>query len=197
MENIPYHSLFMRCDRVEESAFAAPAPGCRLIGYQPGMERVWADIQVDSGGFDGGRDKAAFYFRSEFLHRPQEAEKRILFLQDTQTGEYIGTCAAWMHEDTPILHWLAVKKAHAGRGHARALVTGVMLLHALFSTDRPVYLHTQPCSYKAIKLYSDFGFRLCKTDTFGQSPNEWAAGLTVLRQHMTPESYDRLTREMR
>lgn len=57
-----------------------------------------------------------------------------------------------------------------------------------------IYLHTQPCSYRAIKLYSDFGFCMCKKDTYGTAMNEYTEAIEILKKHMTEETFLKLVR---
>lgn len=45
----------------------------------------------------------------------------------------------------------------------------------------PVYLHTQPWSWKAIFLYLSLGFRLQRTDTFAAFNNEYSQAMAALR----------------
>lgn len=40
---------------------------------------------------------------------------------------------------------------------------------------------TQPWSYKAIKLYNDFGFNICKKDSFCDVENEYEFAMPVLK----------------
>ena len=59
--------------------------------------------------------------------------------------------------------------------------------------EYPVYLHTQPSSYRAIKLYTDFGFSLLTGGRVGQRENQLAQSLPILREVMPPAAYGRLT----
>jgi hypothetical protein len=58
--------------------------------------------------------------------------------------------------------------------------------------DYPIYIHTQPSSFKAIKLYSDFGFKLLKGGRIGHRDNELEKSLQILREFMTQNDFDRL-----
>ena len=56
----------------------------------------------------------------------------------------------------------------------------------------PVYIHTQPWSWKAVLLYLSLGFRLQKTDTFSHYENEYAKALAELRKIVPEEKYELL-----
>jgi hypothetical protein len=58
--------------------------------------------------------------------------------------------------------------------------------------DYPVYLHTQPSSFRAIKLYSDFGFSLLSGDHFGIRKNDLAECLPILGEFMPKEFFQNL-----
>ena len=51
----------------------------------------------------------------------------------------------------------------------------------------PVYIHTQPWSWKAILLYSSLGFRLQKSESFGGYTNQYAEAMHTLREILSQE----------
>ena len=59
----------------------------------------------------------------------------------------------------------------------------------------PIYIHTQPWSYKAIMLYIDQGFVLQKTDTFAQYQNQLEQAKKVLKDILSEEQYYKLIAE--
>ena len=56
----------------------------------------------------------------------------------------------------------------------------------------PVYIHTQPWSWKAIFLYLSIGFKLQKTDTFSHYENEYYKAMTAFKQVVTSEQFELL-----
>ena len=86
------------------------------------------------------------------------------------------------------IHWYKVKKEHEGKGIGRALLSEVMKKAA----EYPIYLHTQPGSFRAIKLYSDFGFVLLLDPVIGSRGNEIDVGLPYLKRHMPEAEYGKL-----
>lgn len=194
---IAYKSIIMRCDRIDKSAYAEPNFDIEIEFYKQGMESVWAEVQKGAGEFaECTEEEVISYFTKRFGTAQQELERRCIFLKEKNTGAYIGTCIAWFEpkgeEIVPVLHWLAVKDAYANRGYARVLVTEVMNIFEQLDSKQRIYLHTQPCSYKAIKLYNDFGFCMTKTDTYGTAVNEYTEAMAILEKYMTGESYKKL-----
>ena len=69
-----------------------------------------------------------------------------------------------------------------GKGLGRALLGEI-----LKDAEYPVYLHTQPTSARAVKLYSDFGFKLITDPIIGQRKNDLTESLPYL-QKVLPQS---------
>ncbi len=72
------------------------------------------------------------------------------------------------------------------------LITQVLKFFEEHGEDDVIYLHTQPCSYRAIKLYNDFGFGMSKADTYGDAINEYEEAMPILEKYMEKESYAKL-----
>lgn len=184
----------MRCDKIEKSAYLSLRDDYCIEKYSVGMEKVWTDIQKAAGEFMEDTDEdVQSYFVNRFDNK--DLRNRCIFLKNIHTEKYVGTCIAWEEkcngETVPVLHWLAISDEVAGNGYARMLITQIM---KLFETEEkyPIYLHTQPWSYKAIKLYNDFGFNICKKDSFCDVENEYEFAMPVLKQIMNDTSYTRL-----
>ena len=63
-----------------------------------------------------------------------------------------------------------------------------------WTTPAPIYLHTQPWSWKAILLYVSLGFRLQQTDTFAAYTNQYPQAMETLGAVLSPEQLSRLRR---
>ena len=70
----------------------------------------------------------------------------------------------------------------------RALAARTMEIFAQ-KGETPVYLHTQPWSWKAILLYMQLGFRLQRSDAFAAYENQTEQALRTLQAVLTPEQY--------
>ncbi|MDR0653915.1 MAG: hypothetical protein LBG12_11525 [Synergistaceae bacterium] len=58
--------------------------------------------------------------------------------------------------------------------------------------EYPVYLHTQPCSFRAIKLYSDFGFLILRDPIIGSRKNDVEIALPYLKERIRESDYNNL-----
>ena len=167
-KSIPYKSIIMRCDSINRNAFSEAEECFSIVKYKPGMKSVWIEIQKAAGQFEGYSDAdIADYFEKTFLY---DKGKRIV----------------------PVLHWLAVVPTHRNRGCARMLITYVLKYFEQKYGNQAVYLHTQPESYQAIKLYNDFGFNITQEDSYGHAVNEYEDAMEILKEVMNSEAYKRL-----
>lgn len=189
---IPFYNLILRCDRWQRRDTPLPE-GFRLRGFRPGDEDGWAALEYGIGDFDT-LEEARDYFVRTYCARPQELAGRCLFAVD-ERGRVAGTCTAWRDSrrggDAASLHWLAVSPEHQGKGLGKVLCRKTLEIFQ-DSGEFPVYIHTQPWSWKAVLLYIREGFRLQKTDTFGEYENQYAQGMETLRAVLSPEQYREL-----
>ena len=181
--SIPYYNIIMRCDRFDP--LPESAQGITVRNYQEGDEKHWAEIECSIGDFSSV-DEAERYF---ITHYTDEIYNRCFFAMD-KAKNVIGTCIAWHdlkdNETVSSLHWLAVAPKYQGSGAGKALLNAVMNYYCQ-NHLMPVYLHTQPWSYKAIKLYLSAGFKIMKTDTFADYTNEYNEAISVLKNYLTLE----------
>ena len=117
--------------------------------------------------------------------------EKCLFVVDADDTP-IATAFVWQSFGGQIntFHWLKVLKKYEDKGVGRALVSFVM--ERLKPEDYPVFLHTQPGSFRAIKLYSDFGFTLLSDKVIGYRNNDLEQCLPVLAQFMKGEEFSKL-----
>ena len=195
--SIEYKSIILRCDRIDKSAYLELDSDVEIEFYKKGMETVWTGVQKGAGEFQRVIDlDVTAYFIERYGREQDELEKRCIFLKKKSTKKYIGTCMAWFEHkgevEVPVLHWLAIDDAYSGKGYARMLITQVLKIFEQLDARQKIYLHTQPASYRAIKLYNDFGFCMTRTDTYGTAVNEYEDALPILKKHMTFDSYSKL-----
>ena len=181
---IPFYNLILRCDRFDQPCAVIP-DGYRIIRYHEGLEASWARLETEIGDFRS-EDEAVSYFRQTYLAYPDLIAEKALFLTD-QTDKVTGSCIAWKDKrfdrSVSSLHWLIVDEAHQGKGLGRVLCSEAMRLFDSF----PVYIHTQPWSWKAILLYTSLGFKLQRKDSFNGYGNQYEAGIAVLARILTDE----------
>ena len=75
---------------------------------------------------------------------------------------------------------------YEGRGIGRALLSHI--LRSITPEDFPVFLHTQPESFRAIKLYADFGFSFLEDKMIGHRKNHYFESVPVLKE-LIPEKF--------
>lgn len=125
--------------------------------YEPGDERVWAEIEMSAGEFtriEDGIQKFHHYYPDASL-----LPGRMIFLTDG--GKPFATATAWFSDEDPSigrLHWVSVDQAHQGKGLSKPLVSLAMRRMRELGYSSAC-LTTQTASWVAIKVYSEFGFR--------------------------------------
>ena len=181
---IPYYDIIMRCDRILPMEIKLPA-GYSIRTYQPGDEDAWAALMC---AVDEQTDFAQA--KAEFIRRYLSAPERIFFAEDAD-GAVVGTAIAW-DDGLRVLHWLAVHPEHQRKGVGRALCQTCLRLFRREDNAAPVYLHTQPWSWKAILLYISLGFRLQAKDTIYNYENQYAQAMATLKDIVTEEQYSRM-----
>ncbi|MBQ4638236.1 MAG: GNAT family N-acetyltransferase [Clostridia bacterium] len=189
MDKIPDLNLFMMCERPVVRAFRPIPDGYHVRCLRPSELDIWKDIHFDQPNETTRKYMNEFYER---VYAPKEEDFftacKVLCDKDENI---IGTCFSWpAYGQISTIQWFRIKKEYEGRGLGRALLTYVMI--GLSGFELPVYLHTQPESYRAIKLYTDFGFSLLKGGKVGTRENELEKALPYLEKAMTKEAFDSL-----
>ena len=149
---IPFYNTILKCSDYSHQEISLP-DGFSIVSYQPGLEKEWARLEFAIGDF-GSLEEAELYFAETYLQNPYMFS-RILFAVD-KDNNVAGSCIAWQdpkgESKASSLHWLVVDEKYQGIGLGRALSTAVMNIYAEHEA-LPVYIHTQPWSWKAILLY--------------------------------------------
>ena len=186
---IPFYNTILKCSDYRHNEVVLP-DGYSIVSYRPGLEKEWARLEIAIGDF-GSLEEAELYFAETYLQNPYMFS-RILFAVD-KDNNVAGSCIAWLDPKgegkASSLHWLVVDEKYQGIGLGRALSTAVMNIYAGHEA-LPVYIHTQPWSWKAILLYLSLGFKLQKTDTFSHYENEYDKAMTELRKVVSEEQYE-------
>jgi len=188
---IPFYNTILRCDGYTARDITVPE-GFGIRPYQPGDEHDWARMERTIGDFDTVQ-QAERYFTQTYL-RDADKRDRILFAVNAE-GSVVGSCIAWQDPrqggQAASLHWLVVDAAYRNRGLGRALCGSVMKQFA-DKGEMPVYIHTQPWSWKAILLYLSMGFRLQRQDSFAGYINEYDKAMETLREVVSAEQFAKM-----
>ncbi len=183
---IPYYNIIMRCDRVLPMEIKLPE-GYAIRTYQPGDEDAWADLECAIGDFPT-REAALNLFAERYLAAPER-----IFFALAPNGKIVGSVIADLRDkNIRALNWVVVAEAHQGKGIGKALCQTALRLFRRENNALPVYLHTQPWSWKAILLYIKLGFKLQPMDTFCGHKNQYDQAMETLKAIVTPEQYARM-----
>ena len=162
-ENIPDLNIFMMCEKLNEAA-------------------------LKDFPFDTNEDKETYkkymtkYFNDVYAGYEELFYNSCLFICD-KNDKPVATCFAWKaYDNFYTIHWLKVLKEYEGKGLGRAILSEVM--KNIPKEEYPIYLHTQPSSFRAIKLYSDFGFSILTDEYIGNRKNDYKESLTYLEYFM-------------
>lgn len=188
-EEIPDKNIFMMCAALNRDALAKMPDGFSVRSCRPDEFEIWKAMPFDTpeqaAEYDGFMTD---FFNAVYGGREAEFFAKTLFVCDAR-DKPVATCLLWKaYGEFNSIHWFKVLPAYEGRGIGRALLS--IIMRDLTAADYPVYLHTQPGSFRAIKLYSDFGFALLSGERFGSRTNDLEECLPILREFM-PEKYFR------
>lgn len=183
-------NIFMMCKRLNPQAFAQLPPGFTTRTLRRDELDFWKAMPFDD---DYTADHAAYM--DEFFRITYAAQEATFFASTLVVcdphDQIVGTCFLWKAYGLfNTVHWFKVVKAYEGRGIGRALLS--ILFQEVTDADLPIYLHTQPESFRAIKLYSDFGFALLTDQRIGQRDNHIEQCLPFLQAQMPRQDYERL-----
>ena len=188
MEELPDKNIFMMCPILNRDALSELPTGYHIRSCRRDELGIWMDMPFDQP------EEAIEYrgFMEEFFQTTY-GDQEDLFFEQTRfvcdaEDRPIATCLIWKaYGEFNTIHWLKVLKGYEGHGIGRALLS--MLLLELSSEDFPVYLHTQPESFRAIKLYSDFGFQLLSDPVIGGRENHLEASLPYLKEQLPAKDF--------
>jgi ribosomal protein S18 acetylase RimI-like enzyme len=190
-EEIPDKNIFMMCEALNRNALAGLPIGFSVRNCRPEELDSWKAMPFDNAElaqeYNGFMSE---YFALTYGGKEDLFFAKTLFVCDDQ-DKPVATCLSWKaYEEFYTIQWFKVLKECEGRGIGRALLS--IILDALDKRDFPVYLHTQPSSFRAIKLYSDFGFSLLSGVKFGTRKNDLEECLPILKTFMPKEYFQEL-----
>ena len=190
-EEIPDKNIFMMCETLNLNALTELPGGYSIRNCKPDELDIWKAMPFDSQDLARAYDKyMTDYFNMVYGEKKELFFAKTLFICDRQDRP-VATCASWKaYDEFYTIQWFKVIKEFEGRGIGRSLLSIVM--RNLSISDYPIYLHTQPSSFRAIKLYSDFGFLLLSGDKFGVRTNDLDECLPILEEFMTTAYFEKL-----
>ena len=188
---IPFYNTILRCANYQYKDAVLPK-GFSIVPYKSGYEKAWAELEYSIGDFES-LEEAESYFISTYLQNGSMMNN-ILFLLN-EDNQVVGSCIAWQDKRkesiVSSLHWLVVDEKYHGMGLGRALCCATMKIFEE-QANFPVYIHTQPWSWKAIFLYLSLGFKLQKSDSFSHYENEYYQAMAELKKIVSEKQFELL-----
>lgn len=184
---IPFYNTILRCDEYHLQQIKLP-DSYTIVPYRKGFEADWARLECAVGDFSSV-EEATQYFMEKYPNRGNDDD--ILFLRNDK-DQVVGSCIAWtdVRQGNRVnsLHWLVVDEQYQSNDLGRVLCYEMMNRFYLRG-QKPIYIHTQPWSWKAILLYVSLGFRLQKTDTFSSYTNQYKDAMKTLKSVLSAKQY--------
>lgn len=192
MEELPDKNIFMMCKTLNRTALTPLPDGFHIRNCRKDELDIWMAMP-----FDRPAEAIAYkkfmedFFATTYGRREELFYKKTLFVCNP-SDQPIATCLLWKaYQEFNTIHWLKVIKEYEGLGIGRALLS--IILKDLTTEEFPIYLHTQPGSYRAIKLYSDFGFELLSDSSIGNRENDLEECLPLLQAYMPQKDFEQLS----
>ena len=170
----------MVCHALKNAALSNLPAGHSLGLCRPEDLAFWKGMHFDDAASAAeNRPYMDAYFERVYAPHGNAFYERFLLAREPE-GAIVGSCFAWpAYGRVSTIHWFKLLKGYYGRGNCRGLLIDVM--QGITSEDYPVCLHTQPESYRAIKLYSDFGFCLISDACIGRRQMTWRPAWSTCR----------------
>lgn len=189
LERIPDHNIFMMCKNINTNAFSSIPNGFHVRYCRKDELDLWKSFP-----FDTKELQIEYYdYMTEYFNQVYNEDffNHCLFICD-RNDQPVATAFVWKsYKKFSTVHWVKVLKDYEGYGLGRALLTEI--LKPLKKTDYPIYLHTQTTSYRAIKLYTDFGFSILTDNQIGHRKNEYQEALPYLKVLMPKKAFEKIT----
>lgn len=174
------YNLFMQCETLNRAAFGELPQGFTYRLCRRDELETWTRIAVEAPYVQYVTD----YYDAFYAPRADEFFQRCSFVCDAEDRP-VATCFVWKaYESINTLAWFRTLPAYEGMGLGRALLGKV-----LAGAEYPIYVHTHPTGARAVKLYSDFGFRLISDPVIGFRENNLHESLPILKKIMSPADF--------
>ena len=162
-EKLGNRNLFMQCHYLRPNAFSSLPTGYSSRLCRRDELEIWKSVVADEQYVD----YVTNYYNEVYAKNEDEFFKRCVFICNAD-DKPVASCLIWRsYELINTVGWFRVLPEYEGKGLGRALLSIVFK-----DTQTPIYLHTQPTSMRAIKLYLDFGFKLITDPVIGHRKND-------------------------
>lgn len=157
--NLKYVDLYLVYDLQHIPSDVLP-DGFHFVPFQPGDEKIWAEIETSAGEFEKVEDGIQRFHHS--FGKDYDKMKDMCFFIETKEGYKVATATAYyvpcMDQDiTGKVHWVAIRKEYQGCKLSKPLIAHVLKRLKELGHKRTI-LHTQTHTWLATKIYLDMGF---------------------------------------
>ncbi len=190
-EEIPDYNIFMMCERLNRDALTELGADYYFRNCRPDELEIWKAFP-----FDGPTVPPAYEDFMNQIIKDSYGDDMDTFFGNTllvcnEDDKPVATCSRWKaYGKFNSIHWLKTLKSHEGKGIGRAVLSAIMRTFA--PGDYPIYIHTQPGSFRAIKLYADFGFHLLSGGKLGTRTNDLEKCLPILKEFIPQKDFEKL-----
>ena len=176
-------NLFMQCDAPNKGAFRALPDGYSSRFCRRDELEAWKRIAAEEqyGVF------VINFYNNLYTENDDEFFNRCLFVCNAYDTPVASAFIWRSYGQINAFSWFRVLPEYEGKGLGRALLSEI-----LKNAEFPVYLHTQPTSARAIKLYSDLGFKLITDPVIGYRRNNLDESLPHLQKVLPENDYANL-----
>jgi len=182
-ETIGNLNLFMQCDVSNKAAYRDLPSGFSIRSCRRDELDVWMHVVAEAQYVK----YVAEFYDKVYTKNEDEFFQRCKFVCNEKDKPVASTFIWRSYGLVNTVGWFRTLPEYEGLGLGRALLSEI-----LRSVDVPIYLHTQPTSARAIKLYSDFGFKLITDPIIGYRQNDLENSLLYLQTVLPPSDYAKL-----
>ena len=183
IEGANSNNLFFQCDAPDLAAFRALPDGLSARLCRRDELIVWKEMWAQGKYMDF----VDYYYGEVYARREEEFFNSCMFAVD-EDDVPVATAGIWLaYGKVNTVMWFHVLPELEGRGIGRGLFSEV-----LRNSTFPIYVHTHPIANRAIKLYSDFGFKLITDPVVGYRENNLEESLAYLKTVLPEEDFAKL-----
>ena len=179
-EKIGNYNLYMQCDTPNKNAFRDLPDGYSFRLCRRDELEIWKRVVVEEQYVD----YVTKWYEKVYAPHEDEFFRRCMFVCDADDKPVASTFIWRSYGQINTVGWFRTLPEYEGKRLGRALLSKI-----LTSAEFPIYLHTQPTSARAIKLYSDFGFKLITDPVIGYRKNELTESLPYLEKILLENDY--------
>jgi len=177
------NNLFMQCDTPNLDAFRSMPKGFATRLCRRDELIVWKTMWAQGEYMEF----VDYFYDKVYAPRENEFFRRCTFAVD-DNDKPVATSGIWVSygKINTVLGFFVMPE-YSGCGIGRGLFSEVLI-----SAKYPIYLHTHPTANMAIKLYSDFGFKLITDPVVGYRENNLQESLPYLKEVLPERDFANL-----